>query len=93
MGKLLHLYKWQFLIKIAIKGGGSYLVTIAIVLYIILLFSCKTKQNILMYTHLQISTIYELYLYLRARANGPFKYYVSMFLAFLGPPTHLRQHK
>ena len=23
----------------------------------------------------------------------PFKYYVSMFLAFLGPPTHLRQHK
>ena len=27
VGKLLHLYKWQFLIKIAIKGSGSYLVT------------------------------------------------------------------
>ena len=24
---------------------------------------------------------------------GPFKYYVSMFFAFSGPPTHLRQHK
>ena len=23
----------------------------------------------------------------------PFKYYVSIFLAFLGPPTHLHQHK
>ena len=23
----------------------------------------------------------------------PFKYYVSMYLAFLGPPIHLRQHK
>ena len=26
-------------------------------------------------------------------ALGPFKYYVSMFSAFLGSPTHLRQHK
>ena len=24
---------------------------------------------------------------------GPFKYYVSIFLAFSGPPIHLRQHK
>ena len=24
---------------------------------------------------------------------GPFKYYVSRFLAFLNPPTHLCQHK
>ena len=27
------------------------------------------------------------------QGKGPFKYYVSMFLAFLGRPTHLRQHK
>jgi hypothetical protein len=26
-------------------------------------------------------------------AKGPFKYYVSMFLDILGPPTHIRQHK
>jgi hypothetical protein len=26
-------------------------------------------------------------------SKGPFKYYVSMFLAFLGPPNHLHQHK
>ena len=25
--------------------------------------------------------------------KGPFKYYVCMFLAFLGPTTHLHQHK
>ena len=25
--------------------------------------------------------------------NGPFKYYVSMFWAFLGPPNPLRQQK